>query len=82
MPIYEYECRVCGARTEELQKLDEAPLLACARCGGGLERILTTRFEIAGATPAREERSSCSFESRGVTCCGSSKRCGAPACGK
>ncbi len=32
MPIYEYQCRACGHRFEELQKLTDAPLVACPKC--------------------------------------------------
>ena len=33
MPIYEYECRVCGHRLEKLQKIYDAPLTDCPACG-------------------------------------------------
>ncbi|MBI4260176.1 MAG: FmdB family transcriptional regulator [Actinobacteria bacterium] len=38
MPIYEYACRSCGNRLEELQKLGEGPPGPCPRCGGELRR--------------------------------------------
>ena len=33
MPIYEYRCRACGFEKEYLQKLADAPIEACERCG-------------------------------------------------
>lgn len=33
MPIYEYECKVCGHRLEALQKFSDAPLTDCPACG-------------------------------------------------
>ena len=32
MPIYEYECRLCGHRLEKLQKISEQPLTDCPAC--------------------------------------------------
>ncbi len=33
MPIYEYECKVCGHRQEAIQKMSDDPLVECAACG-------------------------------------------------
>ena len=33
MPIYEYECRKCGEKTEVIQKFNEAPKRKCPECG-------------------------------------------------
>jgi putative FmdB family regulatory protein len=33
MPIYEYRCGSCGHELEALQKLSDAPLVACPSCG-------------------------------------------------
>lgn len=33
MPIYEYECEICGDRLEAIQKISDAPLLECPTCG-------------------------------------------------
>jgi putative FmdB family regulatory protein len=41
MPIYEYECRKCGAHTEAFQKLSDKPLTKCRKCGGKLEKKLS-----------------------------------------
>lgn len=32
MPIYEYQCKACGAELEKLQKLSDAPLVDCPQC--------------------------------------------------
>lgn len=33
MPIYEYRCGACGHEFDELQKLSDAPLKVCPKCG-------------------------------------------------
>jgi putative FmdB family regulatory protein len=33
MPFYEYQCSACGAQTEVLQKITDAPLKKCPDCG-------------------------------------------------
>ncbi|MEN9704924.1 MAG: hypothetical protein RLZZ393_803 [Pseudomonadota bacterium] len=33
MPFYEYQCQACGAQTEVLQKISDAPLKKCPECG-------------------------------------------------
>lgn len=33
MPIYEYQCQACGDTTEALQKLSDALLVNCPKCG-------------------------------------------------
>jgi putative FmdB family regulatory protein len=33
MPIYEYKCEACGEHLEKLQKLSDAPLEICPKCG-------------------------------------------------
>ena len=33
MPFYEYQCQACGAQTEVLQKISDAPLKKCPDCG-------------------------------------------------
>jgi putative FmdB family regulatory protein len=32
MPIYEYQCAVCGHALEAFQKISEQPLLICPKC--------------------------------------------------
>jgi putative FmdB family regulatory protein len=33
MPIYEYRCADCGHQQEFLQKVSDAPLTTCTKCG-------------------------------------------------
>jgi putative FmdB family regulatory protein len=33
MPFYEYQCQACGAQVEVLQKITDAPLRKCPKCG-------------------------------------------------
>ncbi|HMF56332.1 MAG TPA: FmdB family zinc ribbon protein [Pyrinomonadaceae bacterium] len=51
MPIYEYECKKCGARTEVMQKMADKPLSKCPKCKGRLEKLLSAaaiQFKGAG----------------------------------
>jgi putative FmdB family regulatory protein len=41
MPIYEYECKKCGAHVEAFQKVSDKPLTKCRKCGGKLERKIS-----------------------------------------
>jgi putative FmdB family regulatory protein len=41
MPIYEYECRKCGAHVEAFQKLSDKPLSKCRKCGGKLDKKIS-----------------------------------------
>ena len=45
MPIYEYQCQVCGHEHEALQKLSDAPLLICPACS---EPELKKKISAAG----------------------------------
>ena len=50
MPIYEYQCDACGAVTERLQKMSDAPLRKCPKCGGKVEKIISrTSFQLKGS---------------------------------
>ena len=42
MPLYEYECARCHRRIEKIQKFSDAPLTTCEKCGGKLERLLSS----------------------------------------
>lgn len=41
MPIYEYECRKCKARSEVFQKMNDKPPVKCSKCGGRLEKLMS-----------------------------------------
>ena len=50
MPIYEYSCQKCGARTEVMQKITDKPLKRCKSCGGKLEKEWSTSsFQLKGS---------------------------------
>lgn len=40
MPLYEYECFVCGHRFERIQRFSDAPASECPACGGSVRRLL------------------------------------------
>jgi len=40
MPLYEYECFVCGFRFEKIQKVSAEPVKTCPECGGAVRRLL------------------------------------------
>jgi len=49
MPIYEYRCTSCHHTLEALQKLSDAPLSECPRCGAALEKMISrTSFQMKG----------------------------------
>lgn len=49
MPLYEYECRDCGARFEQLVRRQDAEVV-CRSCGSGTVSQLLSTFAVAGAT--------------------------------
>jgi putative FmdB family regulatory protein len=42
MPLYEYECQACAHRFEVIQKFSDAPPAECPRCGGPVEKLLSS----------------------------------------
>lgn len=40
MPLYEYECDVCGVRFEHRQRITDDPLEECPDCGGAVHRLI------------------------------------------
>ena len=56
MPIYEYRCRDCGERFEELRSVRESESdegLECPRCGERrVERLLSAFSAFATSSPA------------------------------
>lgn len=75
MPIYEYQCQVCGTRTEHLQKISDPPLAACPKCGGEVKKLISSpafQFkgsgwyvtDYAGKSGGKSESSSSSSESK------------------
>jgi putative FmdB family regulatory protein len=41
MPTYEYACTECGARTEVVQSISDAPMTTCTVCGGRLRKVFS-----------------------------------------
>ncbi len=39
MPVYEYRCRRCQAKVEEVQPMGAGPPGSCRKCGGELRRV-------------------------------------------
>lgn len=49
MPIYEYGCDQCRETFEISQKISEAPLGACPKCGGPVQKLISrTSFQLKG----------------------------------
>ncbi len=42
MPLYEYRCNKCGEHVERIQKFSDPPLAKCEKCGGKLERLISS----------------------------------------
>lgn len=40
MPTYEYECTSCRHRFEEFQRISDAPLSRCPKCGKPVKRLI------------------------------------------
>jgi putative FmdB family regulatory protein len=50
MPIYEYTCAKCKAHLELMQRISEAPLTVCPRCGGELHKqVSLSSFQFKGS---------------------------------
>ena len=63
MPIYEYQCDVCGHRLEKLQKISDSPLSDCPACKQpGLRKLVSAvAFRLKGGgwyeTDFKDEKS-------------------------
>lgn len=42
MPTYQYKCRQCDHRLEEVQSFTDEPLSECPTCGGPLRKVFST----------------------------------------
>ena len=42
MPLYEYKCKSCGETFEIIQKFSDTPLAVHEKCGGPVERLIST----------------------------------------
>ena len=41
MPLYEYLCKKCGHRFEEIRKFSDKELKKCPKCGGVIEQVIS-----------------------------------------
>jgi len=41
MPNYEYLCKKCGHRFEQIRKFSDKPLRKCPECGGLIEQVIS-----------------------------------------
>ena len=49
MPVYEYQCTVCGRIEEAFQKISDSPLETCPHCKGHLKKIISqSTFHLKG----------------------------------
>jgi putative FmdB family regulatory protein len=51
MPIYEYRCAACGHQQEFLQKVSDAPLTICTKCGAPefSKMVTAAGFQLKGS---------------------------------
>lgn len=51
MPIYEYLCNSCGVKNEHMQKMSDAPIEACPKCGSDNynKQISAVGFQLKGS---------------------------------
>ena len=50
MPLYEYKCEACDHRFEKIVKFSDPPLEACPKCGGKVEKLLSSpAFQFKGS---------------------------------
>ncbi len=50
MPIYEYRCDHCHDEFEITQKITDAPLAACPKCAGPVEKLISqSSFVLKGS---------------------------------
>jgi len=41
MPLYEYECFLCGHHFERIRRVSDAASVECPECGGSVRRLLS-----------------------------------------
>ena len=58
MPLYEYKCEDCGHEFEEIVSFSNADNVACEKCGGKTERLVST---FCGGGEGEGDGPSCSF---------------------
>jgi putative FmdB family regulatory protein len=49
MPLYEYQCSTCNNQFELRQKFSDAPASECPKCGGPVQKLISsTAFSLKG----------------------------------
>jgi len=71
MPIYEYQCKKCGAVSEFLISVGTEEGVFCETCGSPEVKRLISAPSFLSATVKQNP---------GRTCCGSAERCEIPPC--
>ena len=63
MPLYDYRpcqadagCDYCAAGFEQLQKIADAVLNACPRCGAAVERVISAPHVVSGSAHVLQEK--------------------------
>jgi len=75
MPLYEYQCKGCGERTEVLQKISDPPYAHCSKCGGEMKKLVSSpaiQFKGSGFyktdyAPKSESKSEAKSETKSET---------------
>ena len=76
MPIYEFACRSCDHRFEELVKVNgSSPAVACPDCGSGQTTRLMSAFAVRSAPGKGEGLASAFSEPAAAGCCGGACGC-------
>ena len=71
MPIYEYQCKRCGAVSEILTEIGKKAGVSCNTCGSPeVERLISAPSFLRAAVK----------QDPGRTCCGRADRCETPPC--
>jgi putative FmdB family regulatory protein len=68
MPIYEYQCRKCGKRFEELVRSTDAPAPPCPACGDKRPEKQFSAFAVSSSAAADSDCVQC--PSAGTGCGG------------
>lgn len=69
MPIYEFLCRECETRFDDLVSMSDAPTATCPACGSSEVRRLLSAFAVGPGASAGGS-SSASTGGSGGGCCG------------
>ena len=72
MPLYEYECEICGHRFERIQKFSDRLVDSCPKCSGVVRKLLSSpaiQFKGSGwyITDYAKKDSSSGKDGRGET---------------